>query len=143
LFLSIPCGIAQLWCCFPTPTLLSLLDVLIVIWAKKCPSLSFLAEAHPRLLKDENKRYFLTEVHIRFFRRPHEKNYKFILYLRFSNLDKFINIQGDSEISLEKNVEYPWHTIILRSLYFRRLWIGKICPNLFTSLATIVISTSQ
>jgi hypothetical protein len=79
----------------------------LCIKAKKCPSLSFLAEAQPRLLKGEDKRYFLTEGHIRFFRRPLEKNYKFILYLRFSNLDKFINIQGDSEISLEKNVEYP------------------------------------
>jgi hypothetical protein len=47
----------------------------------------------------EDKRHFLEEV-IKFFRRPHElrskrhwKNYKFILYLPFSNtyVDKFIN----------------------------------------------------
>jgi hypothetical protein len=52
------------------------------------PSLGFLVEAQPR----RDKRHFLPEVHITFFRRPHElqnkrhhwKNYKFILYLLFS-----------------------------------------------------------
>jgi hypothetical protein len=55
------------------------------------PSLSFLAEAQPRLT-DEDKKHFLAEVHIKFSRRPNElqskkhhwKNYKFILYLPFS-----------------------------------------------------------
>jgi hypothetical protein len=37
-----------------------------------CPSLSFLAEAQPRLETGEEKRYFLAEVNIKFFRRPHE-----------------------------------------------------------------------
>jgi hypothetical protein len=48
------------------------------------PSLSFLAEAQPRLETSEDKRHFLADVHINFFRRPHEpqskrhhwKNYK-------------------------------------------------------------------
>jgi hypothetical protein len=37
-----------------------------------CPSLSFLAEAQPRLQTGEDKRHFLAEVHIKFFRGPHE-----------------------------------------------------------------------
>jgi hypothetical protein len=51
----------------------------------------FLGEAQPRLgLKTgEDKRHFLAQVHIKFFRRPfelqskkhHWKNYKFILYV--------------------------------------------------------------
>jgi hypothetical protein len=62
-------------------------------------SLSFLAEPQPRLEISEHKRYFLAEVHIKFFRRPHElqskkhhcKNYKFILYLPFQILvDSFL-----------------------------------------------------
>jgi hypothetical protein len=50
------------------------------------PSLGFLAEAQPRLDNREDKKHFLGEVHITFFRRPYElqskrhhwKNYKFI-----------------------------------------------------------------
>jgi hypothetical protein len=54
-------------------------------------SLGFLAEAQPRLENRRgDKRHLLADVHIRFFRRPHEhhwKNYKFILYhLIFSNM---------------------------------------------------------
>jgi hypothetical protein len=52
--------------------------------------LGFLAEAQPRLETGEDKRHLLADVHIKFFRRPHEhhwKNYKFILYhLIFSNM---------------------------------------------------------
>jgi hypothetical protein len=60
-----------------------------------CPSLGFLAEEQPRLLKTgEAKRHFLPEVHIKFFRLTHEllserdhwKNYKFIVYLLFSKI---------------------------------------------------------
>jgi hypothetical protein len=36
------------------------------------PRLSFLAEAQPRLETGEDKRQFLAEVYIKFFRRPHE-----------------------------------------------------------------------
>jgi hypothetical protein len=64
-----------------------------------CPSVSFLAEAQPRLKTGENKGHFLTKVHIKFFRRPH--NYKarniigritnlFCIYL--FQIDTFINI---------------------------------------------------
>jgi hypothetical protein len=57
--------------------------------------LGFPAEAQPRLETGEDKKHFLAEVHMKFFRRPHElqskrhhwKNYKLILYLPFS---KFI-----------------------------------------------------
>jgi hypothetical protein len=56
-------------------------------------SLSFLAEAQPRLKTGDDKRHFLAEMFIKFFKRPHElqskrhhwKNYKFILYLAYSN----------------------------------------------------------
>jgi hypothetical protein len=59
-----------------------------------CPSLSFLAEAQPRLKTGKDKRHFFAEVHIKFFRRPHElqskthhwKNYKCISYLPFLNI---------------------------------------------------------
>jgi hypothetical protein len=69
--------------------------------------LGFLVEAQRDLKTGEDKRHFLAEVHIKFFRRPHElqskrhdsKNYKFILYLFFSNIllhldytDTFINM---------------------------------------------------
>jgi hypothetical protein len=54
-----------------------------------CSSLSFLAEAQPRLKTGEDKRLFLAEVHIQFFSRPRElqskryhwKNYKFLYLL--------------------------------------------------------------
>jgi type IV secretory pathway VirD2 relaxase len=36
------------------------------------PSLGFLAEAQPRLDNREDKKHFLGEVHITFFRRPYE-----------------------------------------------------------------------
>jgi hypothetical protein len=36
------------------------------------PSLSFLAEAQPRLETGEDKSHFLAEVHINSFRRPHK-----------------------------------------------------------------------
>jgi hypothetical protein len=58
------------------------------------------AEAQPRLKTGEDTKHILAEVHINFFRRPHElqskqhhwKNYKFILYLFFLKyVDKFIN----------------------------------------------------
>jgi hypothetical protein len=54
------------------------------------PSLSFLAEAQPRLDIGEETRHFLAKVHINSFRRLqsktyHRNNYKFILYLPFSN----------------------------------------------------------
>jgi hypothetical protein len=57
------------------------------------PSVSFLAEAQPRLENRRGKTHILEEVNIKFFRRPHElqskrhysKNYKFIVYLPFSN----------------------------------------------------------
>jgi hypothetical protein len=50
-------------------------------------SLSFLAEAQPRLQEGDDKRHFFAEVHIKFFRRPHKAkgiigkitNCKFIL----------------------------------------------------------------
>jgi hypothetical protein len=56
------------------------------------PSLSFSRRSRG-LKTGEGKRHFLGEVHITFFRQPHElqskrhhlKNYKFILYLPFSN----------------------------------------------------------
>jgi hypothetical protein len=38
--------------------------------ASFCPSLGFLAEAQPRLETGEDKRHFLAEVHIHFFKRP-------------------------------------------------------------------------
>jgi hypothetical protein len=58
-----------------------------------CPSVSFLAEAQPRLENRRRQKAILAEVHIKFFRRPpelqskrhHWKSYKFILYLLFSN----------------------------------------------------------
>jgi hypothetical protein len=40
------------------------------------PSLNFLAEAQPRLETGEDKRYFLAEIHIKFFRRPHNLKQK-------------------------------------------------------------------
>jgi hypothetical protein len=57
------------------------------------PRLSFLAEVRRGLKTGEDKRHFLADVDITVFRRPHElqskrnrwKNYKFILYLPFSN----------------------------------------------------------
>jgi hypothetical protein len=36
------------------------------------PRLSFLSEAQPRLKTGEDKKHFLAEVDITFFRRPHE-----------------------------------------------------------------------
>jgi hypothetical protein len=64
------------------------------------PSLGFRVEAQPRFETGEDKRDFLAEMHIpTFFRRPHElqskkhhrKNYKFILYLHFFQINTFIN----------------------------------------------------
>jgi hypothetical protein len=51
------------------------------------PSLSFLTEAQPRLETSEDKRHFLAEVRIKFFRRPHAN--LFCIYL--FEIDKFIN----------------------------------------------------
>jgi hypothetical protein len=36
------------------------------------PSLGFLSEVQPRLKTVEDKRHFLAEVHIKFFRQAHE-----------------------------------------------------------------------
>jgi hypothetical protein len=67
------------------------LKIVICVSRPKSVSFSFEAEFSGRGLKTgEDKRHFLAEVHIR---RPHElqskrhhwKNYKFILYLPFSN----------------------------------------------------------
>jgi hypothetical protein len=53
-----------------------MLPILFVYQAQKVhhfrPSLSFLAEAQPRLETGENKRYYSAQVHIIFFRQPHE-----------------------------------------------------------------------
>jgi hypothetical protein len=56
----------------------SSVDKIIVICVSRPKSTSlssesgFLAEAQPRLKTDEDRRHFLTEVHIEFFRRLHE-----------------------------------------------------------------------
>jgi hypothetical protein len=44
----------------------------IVICVSGQSAKSFLAEAQPRLETGDDKRHFLAEVQIRFFRRPHE-----------------------------------------------------------------------
>jgi hypothetical protein len=48
-------------------------------------SLSFPAEAQPRLQISEDKRHFLAEVHIKCFRRPHELG-----TIELKYVDKFI-----------------------------------------------------
>jgi hypothetical protein len=64
------------------------------------PSLSFLAEAQPRLKTGEDKEHFLAEVHIKFFKRPHELQSKnfigkitnfFCIYSYLFQIDTFIN----------------------------------------------------
>jgi hypothetical protein len=50
---------------------------------QKTASLSFLAEAQPRLKTGEDKRQFLVEVHNKFFRRQYELQSNTITYLHY------------------------------------------------------------
>jgi hypothetical protein len=58
------------------------------------PSLSFLAEAQPRLKTSEDKRHFLAEVHIEFFKLLNKTRFFFI----YNTITYIYIVYGDRTI---------------------------------------------